>query len=273
MLEILSLGAGVQSTTVLRMSIHGELPKLDHAIFSDTGWESKAVYEHLATLEQEAQEAGIALHRVGKGTLRDDILRSQVRGERGIRHASMPLRVVQKNGDVGMVRRQCTPEYKIVPIEKKVREILGLKFRQHWPKHPVVRQWMGISFDEITRANESERIAVQFWYPLVDRRITRRQCLEWNVAHGYPEPPRSACLACPFRSDAEWRRLKQSPAEWDDAVAFDRMIRDCNGMRGQAFVHRKCRPLAEVDLRTDVERGQGLLWGDWAGECSGYCGC
>ena len=49
-MRVLSLGAGVQSTTVLRMIIHGELPPVEHAIFSDTGWEPQVVYDHLDTL-------------------------------------------------------------------------------------------------------------------------------------------------------------------------------------------------------------------------------
>ena len=38
-LRILSLGAGVQSSVVLLMSIKGILPRLDAAIFADTQWE------------------------------------------------------------------------------------------------------------------------------------------------------------------------------------------------------------------------------------------
>ena len=40
-LDVLSLGAGVQSTTVLLMSCLGELPKLDAAVFADTQWGRK----------------------------------------------------------------------------------------------------------------------------------------------------------------------------------------------------------------------------------------
>lgn len=48
-LRILSLGAGVQSTTLALMAAHGEIGAMpDCAIFADTGWEPKAVYEHLA---------------------------------------------------------------------------------------------------------------------------------------------------------------------------------------------------------------------------------
>ncbi|GAA5542298.1 MULTISPECIES: hypothetical protein [Brucella] len=50
-LRVLSLGAGVQSTMLALMAAHGEIgPMPDCAIFADTGWEPKAVYEHLAWL-------------------------------------------------------------------------------------------------------------------------------------------------------------------------------------------------------------------------------
>jgi hypothetical protein len=74
-MRLLSLGAGVQSTTLLILSARGELPKLDAAIFSDTGWEPREVYEHLDRLEREvAAPAGIPIHRVARGNLRDDLL-------------------------------------------------------------------------------------------------------------------------------------------------------------------------------------------------------
>ena len=57
-LRLLSLGAGVQSTTLLLMSLCGELPKLDAAIFADTGWEPARVYEHLERITAEAERGG-----------------------------------------------------------------------------------------------------------------------------------------------------------------------------------------------------------------------
>ena len=50
MLRILSLGAGVQSTTLALMAAKGEIDPVDCAIFSDTQSEPKAVYEHLERL-------------------------------------------------------------------------------------------------------------------------------------------------------------------------------------------------------------------------------
>ena len=51
LITVLSLGAGVQSTTVALMAAVGEIkPMPDCAIFADTRWEPKAVYDHLDRL-------------------------------------------------------------------------------------------------------------------------------------------------------------------------------------------------------------------------------
>lgn len=51
MMRIISLGAGVQSTTMALMAAHGAItPMPDCAIFADTGWEPIAVYDHLRWL-------------------------------------------------------------------------------------------------------------------------------------------------------------------------------------------------------------------------------
>lgn len=274
-LEILSLGAGVQSSTVLLMSCHGDLPKLDHAIFADTQWEPKAVYQWFAQVIRPAcEKAGIQLHVVTKGNIKHDALKSQVRGkaEKGEdgkvkqRWASMPYRTRNQDGSFGMIRRQCTSEYKIAPIEKKVRELLGLSRGQRWPMSLAAHQWMGISYDEMQRMKTSLRPAVEFWYPLVERRLTRGHCLEWLERKGYPKAPRSSCIGCPFHSNAEWRRLTDE--EWAEAVEFDEQIRTMGGMRGEAFLHRDAIPLSEVDLTTAEEHGQLSL----LDECDGYCG-
>lgn len=272
-LRVLNLGAGVQSTAVLLMSISGVLPRIDHAIFADTGWEPEAVYRHLDWLETKAAEAGIPIHRVTSGHIRDDALHSQVHGKAvdGVRFASMPLFTNDpETGSHGMIRRQCTREFKIAPIEKFIRrELLGLAYREHAPENAVC-QVFGISFDEWQR----QRTPIEKWksydYPLVEKRITRAACLLWLEQQGYPTPPRSACIGCPYHSDSEWREMKMTrPAEWKDAVEFDRAIRNCEGMRAETFLHRSCTPLSEIDFRTDVDRGQLLLWQD---ECDGMCG-
>jgi len=279
--RILNLGAGVQSTVVLLLSCHGILPPLDCAIFADTQWEPKAVYEHLDWLELEARKYGVPVHRVTAGDIRADALRSQVRGrvtEGGGRWASLPFRTLDAQGNQGMIRRQCTSEYKIQPIEKFIRrEILGLKPRQRAPKDVVVDQWFGISWDEIGRAKESRLPWKRHVYPLIGipekylgREWVRQDCIRW-FNENYPGRPlvRSACIGCPYKTNVEWRHLReQSPDEWADVVDFDNRIRKCGGMRGDVFLHRDLVPLSDAELDSAEDRGQMSLWND---ECDGMC--
>ena len=261
-LKILSLGAGVQSSTVLLMSCHGELPKLDAAVFADTGWESQATYRHLEFLKTKAGCYGVPIYCVQAGQIRDDALQSQVRGTKagGRRWASMPYFVLGPNGEKGMIKRQCTKEYKLEPIRKKVRLLAGYAPRKRIP-HGFVQQWIGISADESRRYRGSGEMWRTNWHPLIDMQVSRIECLEWMEQHGYPEPPRSACVGCPFRSDNEWRGLRDhEPASWADAVSFDKAIRKCGGMRGDMFLHSARVPLGEVDLRTDRDFGQRMLF-------------
>lgn len=88
---------------MLALSAQGVLPRVDYAIFADTGWEPAAVYAHLDRLEQEvAAPADIPVLRVSAGNIRDDAL------DPGHRFASMPLYILNKDGKHGMTRRQCT---------------------------------------------------------------------------------------------------------------------------------------------------------------------
>lgn len=248
-MNIISLGAGVQSTTLLLMAMHGQVePMPDAAIFADTGWEPKAVYEHLAWLESVST---IPIHRVSGGNIREDALNG------GGRFATMPVFV---SGSGGMLRRQCTKEYKIRPIQKKVRELAGKR---------ITTLWLGISVDEAIRMKESRVKYITHRYPLaMERRMTRQDCLRWLERHGYARPPRSACIGCPYRRNAEWRAL--APDEFADAVAFDHAVRNAlPRIRGQVFLHSSLQPLDMVDLRSEQERGQMDLWGN---ECEGMCG-
>ncbi len=88
---------------MLALSAEGILPRVDYAIFADTGWEPAAVYAHLDRLEKEiAAPAGIPVLRVTSGNIRDDAL------DPNRRFASMPLYILNQNGKPGMTRRQCS---------------------------------------------------------------------------------------------------------------------------------------------------------------------
>lgn len=92
-----------------------------------------------------------------------------------------------------------------------------------------------------------------------------------------PYPPKSACSFCPYRSDVEWRRLRDhDPEAFAEAVAVDAAIRQNTsagklkrGYKAAQYIHRSLKPLSEVDFSNSAERGQPDLFNN---DCEGMCG-
>lgn len=270
MLNVISLGAGVQSSTMALMAACGEItPMPDCAIFADTGAEPLGVYAWLDWLETQLP---FPVHRVSAGNLRDHILK-RMNLEVKHMHARPPFFV--EGG--GMLRRQCTGEFKIIPIQRKLRELVGLRRGQRGPKEVVVSQWIGISLDEAQRMKPAQWGFIRNRWPLIETGMSRAKCLEWMRVNGYDKPTKSACTFCPYHDDALWREMKRDdPVSFADAVALDAAIRPgmdsiregFNAPR-ELFLHRSRKPLDEVDFSNASDMGQGDMFGD---ECEGMCG-
>ena len=264
MIRVLSLGAGVQSSTMALMFAKGELtPMPDCAIFADTQSEPSAVYRWLDWLEIQLP---FPVRRVTEGSLRDDLIASI----HNKRFASIPFYTESKSGG-GMMRRQCTREYKVAPITQELRRLVGLKPRQRAPKEIIVTQFIGISADEALRMKPSREHWIEHRWPLVEKGMTRGHCLEWMERNGFPKPTKSACTFCPYHDDRAWRDMKASdPESWADAVKIDEAIR--GGVRGtkeKLYLHRSMKPLVDVDFRQAEDFGQVDAF---TNECEGMCG-
>lgn len=297
MLQVLSLGAGVQSSVVLLMSHKGVLPKLDAAIFADTQWEPKAVYEHLKWLAgvdwetwepssgvkrwraipgiYNGGEAAMPVYVVTAGDLREHATIGRLMPD-GRRHwLNIPLYIegAKSDGSRGIVRkRECTRDYKIRPIERCIRTMLGLKKGQRWPTEAVVEQWFGISADETQRMRTPKRAATTYRYPLVfDLGMRRSDCIAWAARH-YPGRtfPRSACIGCPYHQNDEWHKVRTDPEEWADAVAADEAIRHRPKRRGTGYMHLSYVPLTIADLSFDPPAPDEPRL--FRHECMGMCG-
>jgi hypothetical protein len=317
----LSLGAGVQSTTMLLMAQHGLIDRPDVAIFADTGWEPPAVYQHLQWLEGVIAgfDNPIPILRVTKGNIRDDaysILQQwqdtppiPVADVRSDDYADLPLfapsagptkrrrvfrytRVGQfpqipfyttnKAGQRAQLRRQCTAEYKVRPILSKIRELTGMRGKK-WKGSPVIMQ-IGISLDEAHRMKPAYVKWTRNDYPLVRLRMTRADCIAWLIDRGYPIPPKSSCIGCPFHGNKTWRTMRDSdPASFADAVQFDESMRHLVTWDAPVYVHTSLTPLASADLSTPMDHGQSeMIYDDGSGsfdpeyefdaECDGVCG-
>ena len=268
-LTAISLGGGVQSSVMALMAAEGLIkPMPDFAVFADTGWEPDGVYRHLDWLEGQLP---FPVRRVQQGNIREDILAGT--NSTGQAFSSIPAFIRATSGKRGLAKRQCTREYKLTPIETELRDLLGLGYRQAVPKDVLVELWIGISRDEIIRMKPSRQEWIKNYWPLIELLgMTRSDCKTW-FAERYPgQPlPRSACIGCPYHTDAEWADMRRNdPKSWADAVLVDAALRSpgrAENFGGEMYLHGSMVPLSEAKLR--VASRQGRLFGN---ECEGMCG-
>ena len=145
MLNIISLGAGVQSTTMALMAAHGEItPMPDCAIFADTGGEPQAVYDHLDWLRKQLP---YPIHVVSKGNLWNSVatVKRTKDGLRTYTETGIPVHTTGAE-EPGVGKRQCTRNFKIWPIYQEVRRLVG-KPRLTKRDGVVAEMWIGISLD------------------------------------------------------------------------------------------------------------------------------
>lgn len=259
------------------MSSMGELPRVDYAIFSDTGKEKKKTLDYLTFLLQWRDENnGIPIIVVALRNLYLDLLNKE--NSTGQRFASIPAFTKNEDGSIGMLRRQCTSEYKIWQVDQTIRNLYGLAQRKRMPATEV---WKGITLDEIDRISIPQEAWKLQVYPFVGyittnkttdkidwgKRMTRNDVVNWYTRHSLPIPPKSSCTFCPYQSDAAWLNMKQNePEDWESAILVDKAIRDSTkkGINSQAYLHDSCTPLDEVKFNSN---DNDL----WKGECSGTC--
>lgn len=93
MMRILSLGAGVQSSTVALMSARNEIPMFDAAIFADTKNEPAGVYKWFAWLREQLP---YPVYVVSAGDLARDSLRLRTSKRSGQRYSRVLIPVFLK---------------------------------------------------------------------------------------------------------------------------------------------------------------------------------
>jgi hypothetical protein len=331
-LNVISLGAGVQSSTMGLMAGHGEItPMPDGAIFADTKGEPASVYTWLKWLKTQLP---YPVYTVSAGSLAKANLK--MKGSRF--SPTIPFFTQGKNGKQGKNGRGCTRDFKLKPLLSKQRELIAAELPAWRKRHkedlqaltalkrwfadrkakeisddladpiykddryalkittdemppanlldesaaawkscqsdPLIISWIGISLDEVSRMKDSREPWILHRHPLIEKRMTRQDCLQWMSAHGYPQPPRSACVYCPFHNDAEWRRLRdEEPKEFARAARFEKQLQktkaQSSNFRTQPFLHRSLVQLSRVDLRSEGEMGQLNFFEN---DCSGMCG-
>ena len=180
----LSFGAGVNSTALLLL-LKDEGYEFE-TVFADTGVEWPETYEYIEYLRSKGFEIKVIKPTVeGRfNSLYDYCLHYKI----------LP----------SIHWRWCTYKFKLRPLWK------------YFKKPCVV--YIGISYDERHRAlpngkyfskreaNLVRRIKVK--YPLIEWRLTRRDCARIIKEHGLKLPSKSGCWICPFQTKKQLLRLQ-----------------------------------------------------------------
>jgi hypothetical protein len=257
-MKIISLGWGVQSFTMAAMSALGELEKVDFAIHADTTHERTTTYDFAARWKPWLEERGVRVV-----TTRNDKPLMKLLKD-GTHSISIPAVTLSIKGDIGRTQRRCTFDWKIANIRR---------WEQSNRNKQPVEQWIGISLDEFQRMRDSDVKYITNRWPLIEKKMTRVDCENYLLSHGMEVPKKSACVFCPYSDTRSWQAMKsEGGQDWQEAIKIDNEIRK---VRRNAripidlFIHPSCKPLDEVDFRTQEEKGQLSLWDN---ECSGICG-
>lgn len=263
-IHIISLGAGVQSSTMALMAAAGEITPMPlAAIFADTGDEPAAVYKWLDWLEKQLP---YPVHRVSKGRLSDLVTRVRI-SKNGNAYSKPGIPAFMRGAENGMMQRQCTLTLKVEPVRSIAKKIAGRK--------TPINMWLGISMDELRRMKPSRDKRITNTYPLIDKRMSRSDCLTWMAAKGYPTPPRSACVYCPYHNDHEWKRIRdESPSEFAGACAFEKRLQATYAklpLDGVPFLHESRQPLESIDF-DELTATPLLPKNNMNNECEGMCG-
>ena len=258
-----SFGGGVQSTAALVLAAQGHL---DYPLFlfANVGDDS----EHPATLRYVRDVAmpyaashGLELVEVRRLTADGTPETLWQLLQRDRRSIAIPVRM--PSGYPGT--RQCTWSFKIAVIVKELRR------RGATLERPAT-VGVGISLDEFHRmrtTSPSRFYTVE--YPLIDRRIDRREAQNIIRRAGLPVPPKSSCWFCPFHSRAYWQQLRREhPDLFAKSVALERLLNQRRAAQGKypVWLSGFGKPLDEA-IQDDGQLSLDLA--DGSCDSAGYC--
>lgn len=267
----LALGWGWQSFCLAAMAALGKIEGLDVAVHADTTHEMEGTYAFARKWTPWLEDHGLKVVTVKAKNLL--VTYPNTGKKAGISVMPPVFSHHLEEGKDGQVKRQCTVNWKVRPLNRYVRSLLP----KGNPRPGAIECWQGITLDEWQRMRTSAVKYVTNRYPLVDMRMTRGDCGTWLKEHGLEIPPKSSCTFCPYHTVGHWKRMKQDGGrDWEDAVAVDREIRNARVGEGfKLYLHPSRKPLEEgVSIPEDYGASQIGMFDmvEGGGLCeSGYC--
>ena len=139
--------------------------------------------------------------------------------------------------------------------------------KEHYPEGNLIKI-IGFAYDEISRVKCQTGAT---WYPLIEKKMTRSDCIQYIQSRGFPVPPKSGCFYCPFQRLDQWKELRSNhPDLWARAIQLEKNGSHYPDMTLSNF-RRKGKPLT----LEEVDKKLGTSIYDFAEEvieeCSGSC--
>jgi len=202
----LCLGAGVQSSAMLLYIYDGVIKKPDYIVFSDTGSEMPYTYEHIEnTLKPFCEEKlNMPLIVVRGGKIEDGAFQDYDLHEFYYERNLIPMRGI----------RSCTDRFKIAPIRRFMRSIVGFTNKGTINKNGSLLKkthlcsiQLGITTDENHRMHTSDVKWVRNTFPLIENNLSWTDCKERMAQEGW-STEKSGCFICPYQGLKSWRLLR-----------------------------------------------------------------
>lgn len=188
----MSFGAGVNTTALMVLLTKKKMP-LDVAVFADTGDELPETYETVKVAQEYLARYGVELVTVKSknSTLYETCMRRKV----------IPSKVW----------RWSTRDFKIRPIHAYYKSLNSHIF-----------EYLGIAYDEVERMKASKEGYITSLFPLIDRHLTRSDCVSIIEKAGLPMPIKSGCFICPFSPIWRWKYIHDAhPALYRKAMRLE----------------------------------------------------
>jgi hypothetical protein len=230
-----SYGGGTQSIAIAVLVAQGKLPRPSCIAMANTGREAQETWEYTERFVRPLlASVGLPIYIVSEFEAGD--LPDLYGGDDG---ETLLIPAFTKGGALSTF---CSGKWK--------RDVVTRFFRSmgYGPKKPTIN-WVGFSLDEMRRISPDRRLWQRTHYPLIwDMRMRREDCRLLIEAAGLPPPPKSSCWMCPYRRNAQWRRLRDFyPDDFERACVLDEEIR-ANDKQGGVWLHDSRVPLREADL-------------------------
>lgn len=228
--QIWSSGGGVQSSAIAALICMDEL-RPDLAVIIDTERELSTTWAYLDKWVCPAlKAAGVELQRISKSDYATvDLMRDD----------KILIPAFTTEGEaVGKLPTYCSNEWK-------------QRVMRRWASQQGVKRadiWLGMTIDELQRVTQPAG-KWQNKYPLIERRMTRGDCIALAKRMGWPEPPRSSCWMCPNKPAHEWEwQKKHAPDDHAKAIKFDEQLREQDP---DLWLVKSAQPLARTEFSSE----------------------